>query len=318
MEQWVSGYMPTWRAGQWYHVTMNWQFNGDLRLYVNDKLVGETKENSPYLPSLGNNLFIGMNSTGSAQSLGVFDEFRVSATQRLGNSDSCTYRMIVADSGNNRLQVFDWLGNLVKVFGEEGNGNNQFSRPRGLAVDNRGRVYVADSENYRIQIYNFDGYDFTYVSSFDTQRRSPTGLSTYGDRWLIVTYTNNEVIEIVDSQSGAVLAEYRQPDPPHTDRFVFPRVAAVNSQGKLFVADTGRGRVASVSGVLPTTTATATPTRTPTATATPTGTPTSTPTTTPTATATASPTPTATATPTLTATPEIRQLYLPLLRHSNP
>ena len=39
-----------------------------------------------------------------------------------------------------------------------GPGPGQFNNPRGVAVDNRGDVFVADSYNHRIQELGVDGY----------------------------------------------------------------------------------------------------------------------------------------------------------------
>ena len=40
-------------------------------------------------------------------------------------------------------------------WGEQGSGDGQFNRPYGVAVDNQGHVYVADTSNYRIQKSGF-------------------------------------------------------------------------------------------------------------------------------------------------------------------
>ncbi len=42
-------------------------------------------------------------------------------------------------------------------WGEYGSGNGQFNSPYGIAVDNSGNVYVADSGNHCIQKFNSDG-----------------------------------------------------------------------------------------------------------------------------------------------------------------
>ena len=40
----------------------------------------------------------------------------------------------VADSGNNRILVFDFDGKLQKIIGREGQGPAEFSRPSGLVI----------------------------------------------------------------------------------------------------------------------------------------------------------------------------------------
>ncbi len=65
----------------------------------------------------------------------------------------------VADTGNNRIQKLAPDGKFVQQWGAvdsvarptAGNGAGQFSSPYGLAIDAKGNLYVADSENDRIQ-----------------------------------------------------------------------------------------------------------------------------------------------------------------------
>jgi DNA-binding beta-propeller fold protein YncE len=60
----------------------------------------------------------------------------------------------VADSFNDRIQVFDSNGNFLTSFGSLGNPG-QFVTPEGVAVDSlSGNVYVADSGNGRIEVFN--------------------------------------------------------------------------------------------------------------------------------------------------------------------
>lgn len=59
-------------------------------------------------------------------------------------------RVYIADSGNNRIQVFRGDGLFIKSWGALGSGNGQFNNPHGIAFDNR-FMYVADSGNDRIQ-----------------------------------------------------------------------------------------------------------------------------------------------------------------------
>jgi DNA-binding beta-propeller fold protein YncE len=52
----------------------------------------------------------------------------------------------VADSGNNRVEVFTPLGRLVREFGSFGLGKGKFQSLFGLAVDSAGNVYTTDDE----------------------------------------------------------------------------------------------------------------------------------------------------------------------------
>jgi DNA-binding beta-propeller fold protein YncE len=71
--------------------------------------------------------------------------------------------LLVADTGNSRVQRFSPDGNLLDVIGEPGSGSGQFDEPVGVALDPAGRIYVADSGNRRIQQFESDG---TFVREF--------------------------------------------------------------------------------------------------------------------------------------------------------
>lgn len=62
----------------------------------------------------------------------------------------------VADALFNRVQIFDSDGQLLLVFGGDGAGPGEFWLPGGLYIADD-RIYVADSYNRRIQIFQFLG-----------------------------------------------------------------------------------------------------------------------------------------------------------------
>jgi DNA-binding beta-propeller fold protein YncE len=66
--------------------------------------------------------------------------------------------LYVADGyGNARVHVFDEKRLLKFSWGEPGTGPGQFRLPHAIAVDRAGKIYVADRENSRIQIFTGHG-----------------------------------------------------------------------------------------------------------------------------------------------------------------
>ena len=64
----------------------------------------------------------------------------------------------VADYGeNDRVQVFSPEGKWLRQWGGHGYEPGQFVRPRALAIDDRDRIYVADSVANRIQVFDTQG-----------------------------------------------------------------------------------------------------------------------------------------------------------------
>lgn len=59
--------------------------------------------------------------------------------------------------GNNRVVHFDKNGRYVKSWGKLGVAPGEFSLPHAIAVDSKGRLYVADRNNVRIQVFDQSG-----------------------------------------------------------------------------------------------------------------------------------------------------------------
>jgi sugar lactone lactonase YvrE len=118
------------------------------------------------------------------------DEFNApSAVQVTPNGD-----IFVADghggATNARIVKFDKTGKFIKTWGKKGSAPGEINIPHALAMDSRGRLFLADRGNNRIQIFDQDG---NFIDQW-TQFSRPSGI--YIDR--------NDVIYVADSESGSV------------------------------------------------------------------------------------------------------------------
>lgn len=59
---------------------------------------------------------------------------------------------------NSRVVKFSPTGAFLLQWGTKGSGPGQFEVPHGIAVDQKGQVYVADRENDRVQIFDGSGH----------------------------------------------------------------------------------------------------------------------------------------------------------------
>ncbi len=59
--------------------------------------------------------------------------------------------------GNRRVVRFDAAGRYIAQWGQAGTGPGQFAPPHAIVADSRIRLYVADRENARIQVFDRDG-----------------------------------------------------------------------------------------------------------------------------------------------------------------
>ena len=58
----------------------------------------------------------------------------------------------VANTGNDRVDVFDRGGQLLRSFGTSGRAEGQFNTPSGVATDSNGIRAVTDSVNGRVEL----------------------------------------------------------------------------------------------------------------------------------------------------------------------
>lgn len=59
--------------------------------------------------------------------------------------------------GNAAIHKFSSDGTLIKTWGGSGNGKGEFRLPHGLWIDKMERLWVADRENRRVQVFTTDG-----------------------------------------------------------------------------------------------------------------------------------------------------------------
>ena len=65
------------------------------------------------------------------------------------------WSILVADGlDNSRVVKLDPEGNYITHFGEKGSGRGQFDGVHAVATDSIGRIYVADRNNGRVQVFN--------------------------------------------------------------------------------------------------------------------------------------------------------------------
>jgi sugar lactone lactonase YvrE len=93
------------------------------------------------------------------------------------------------EKSNMRIVKFAKDGKFIKAWGKEGSAPGEFATPHGLAFDSKGRLFVADRGNNRIQIFDQEGKFLAEWKQFSR----PSGI--YIDK--------NDVIYVADSESNS-------------------------------------------------------------------------------------------------------------------
>jgi DNA-binding beta-propeller fold protein YncE len=107
--------------------------------------------------------------------------------------------LVVADSYNHRIQVFERSGTFVRQWGEYGTNTGQFTYPSTIAQASDGTFYIVDGFNHRIQVFSDEG---TYLRQWgecgtnDSQFLYPSGIALHDDGTVYVADTCNHRIQV--------------------------------------------------------------------------------------------------------------------------
>lgn len=90
-------------------------------------------------------------------------------------------------TGNARVVKFTKDGKFIKQFGHHGSGPGEFEVPHALAFDSKGRLFVGDRANNRVQILDQDG---NFIAEYKDFGR-PSG----------IFIDHNDILYVADSES---------------------------------------------------------------------------------------------------------------------
>jgi sugar lactone lactonase YvrE len=140
---------------------------------------------------------------------------------------------------NARVVKFAKDGAFIKAWGKKGSAPGEFDTPHVLAMDSRGRLFVADRGNNRIQIFDQDGKFLEEWKQFGR----PSGLFIDKNDTLYLADHQSDAktnpgfhkgITIGSAKDGKVTASIPDPDPNGSQEGV-----AVDAKGTIYGSLTG-------------------------------------------------------------------------------
>jgi DNA-binding beta-propeller fold protein YncE len=137
----------------------------------------------------------------------------------------------IADGyGNSRVVKFNKAGEFLKTWGKKGAGPGEFNLPHAVQVDAEGRVYVADRENNRLQVFDAEGKFLRQLPGF-----APFGLFITPDQYLFVADGRaNKVLKM--SLDGKILTSWGATGP-EPGNFQLPHGLTVAKGGAVYVTE---------------------------------------------------------------------------------
>lgn len=158
-------------------------------------------------------------------------------------------QLLIADSGNHRIQYWGTEGNPVRAVGSFGSGSvwrnpPQFNHPEGVLLLPSGQLYVADTYNHRVVTVDQRGlavsvwgHHGTDTGNFDNPRGFALG--KYGDIWVVDS--GNSRLQLFSAQG--VFKQQTGSYGADAGQFKNPSGAVLNFIEQMQVTDTGNFRL---------------------------------------------------------------------------
>jgi len=159
--------------------------------------------------------------------------------------DESRRRVYVADSKKHCVHVLDEEnGTYLKQIGERGTESGKFNFPTNLALDKQGRLYVVDTMNFRVQIFD---PEYNYVGGFGKQGVSfgeflrPKGiaLDSYGNIYVVDSDFNN--FQVFDQRKRLLMFIGRGGVLP--GQFQVPAGIHIDGEDFIYVSDQTNRRI---------------------------------------------------------------------------
>ena len=175
-----------------YNISYSPRVQGRCKIFIN--VNGEHVGGSPFTllvkPAFHVKPVLSFGKLGSGDGM-----FRIPWGVAVNDRDE----IVVADRGNDRVQIWDSNGNFLRSFGHYGQNQGQFNSPFGIAVNKDRNIFVAEWGNHRVQIFSWEGRhlgSFGGKGSLDSQLTSPWGLSLDTNGNVIVADSGNKLVKI--------------------------------------------------------------------------------------------------------------------------
>ena len=131
--------------------------------------------------------------------------------------------------------------------GSSGSAPNMLSNPRGIFVDTKFNIYVADCGNNRIQSFypgNLTGTTVVGNGTIGTiTLNCPTGIVLDGEGYLFIADSGNHRVIGSGANGSRCIVGCTGTSGPASDQLNYPCALSFDSYGNLFVADTWNSRI---------------------------------------------------------------------------
>ena len=214
-----------WGTGQFNRPTYITTDNG-LNIYVVDsqnKRIQRLDHNLNFVAS------IQVEKQGDFLGLGVPEGIAITPAGEI----------VLSDMQEDCLILLDNVFHYERSFGGFGGGRGNLRDPLGICIDREGSIFVADSHNNRIAVFDQFG---NYLKDFGEKSLNiPSGVTVDQNQLTCVANTGYNSITVFDRQGNLIL-DYGELETG-LSRLSRPTDVKFGPNGKLYVVDSGNNRV---------------------------------------------------------------------------
>lgn len=159
-------------------------------------------------------------------------------------------KYFVIDNKGMKIRILDQAGSELKSFGKKGTEAGEFYFPYTVYVTDENEIYVADSNNNRIQVFDLWGNPIRILTGRDLMDEGkyavPRGIAFDNEGNLFAAEGVIHMVSITNKK-GEVILRFKNAEPGRAagsrDSIKLPTSVFIDSNQRLYVTEFGKSRV---------------------------------------------------------------------------
>ena len=152
-------------------------------------------------------------------------------------------KLYLSDASDQTIKVFNMSGKRLAKYGGAGKDKGRFAFATGLAVNDREQIYVADSNNHRVQVLDRNG---TFIRTLNPPAKLkfslPRAVAIDNESRVYVVDAFNKV-GLVFASSGKFLTSFETAGKNDDISLMPNAIATNNKRRRIYVTDKMEGKV---------------------------------------------------------------------------
>ncbi|MCL4475191.1 MAG: 6-bladed beta-propeller [Nitrospirae bacterium] len=154
-------------------------------------------------------------------------------------------RLYISDAKKHFIKVYTLDGKeVLSTIGERGAESGKFNFPTNLALDSEGNLYVVDTGNFRVQVFNPEGKHVRNIGSVGDRPGNfsrPKGIAIDSEDHIYIVDAAFQNFQIFNKEGQPLL--FVGEGGSHPGQFLLPAGIAIDDEDRVYVVDQLNARV---------------------------------------------------------------------------